>query len=108
MNNKFMKTNRWQNNLATLVVAGLVVSAGTALAQYSQPPAPAGYSATPPTLSNGVPQILQLVHGKISDDTIIAYINNSRINYALDANQIIYLRQQGVSDLVITSTPFRQ
>jgi hypothetical protein len=78
-----------------VAVAGLVLLTGNVLAQNS--PATAA-----PTLSYGVPQILQLAQAKVGDDTIIAYIRNSGNNYGLDANQIIYLRQQGISDNVIT------
>jgi hypothetical protein len=51
----------------------------------------------------GVPQIIRLSQAKVSDDTIIAYVENSGLSYSLDADQIINLRQQGVSDAVITT-----
>ena len=37
----------------------------------------------------------------VGDETIIAYIKNSGNSYGLNADQIIYLRQQGVSDAVV-------
>lgn len=46
---------------------------------------------------------MQLSQAKVSDSTIITYIKNSGNSYGLDANQIIYLRQQGVSDAVINT-----
>ncbi len=58
-------------------------------------------SAPAPQLAYGVPEILQLAQAKVGDDTIIAYIKNSGNSYGLSADQIIYLRQQGVSDAVI-------
>ena len=54
-------------------------------------------------LSPGVPDVLKLVQSKIGDDTIIAFINNSAATYSLGASEIIYLREQGVSDSVITA-----
>jgi hypothetical protein len=54
-------------------------------------------------LPYGVPQIVQLAQAKVADDTIITYVKTSANSYALDANQILYLRQQGVSDAVITA-----
>jgi hypothetical protein len=84
-----MKT---QNLLA--VVAGLVLLAGNLSAQTTP--------STPP-LAYGVPQILQLSQAKVSDDIIVAYVRNSGNSYGLDADQIIYLRQQGVSDNVLTT-----
>jgi hypothetical protein len=91
----FMKTSNFQKLFLVIVAVGLALSTMTVAAQNS----PA--TAAPP-LSYGVPQILQLAQAKVGDDTIIAYIRNSGNSYGLDANQIIYLRQQGVSDNVLT------
>src|SRR5258707_2742301 len=77
-------------------VAGLALLAGVVSAQN-----PPGVAA--PSLAYGVPQVLQLSQAKVGDDTIIAYVRNSGNSYGLDADQIIYLRQQGVSDNVITT-----
>jgi hypothetical protein len=109
---KFMKTFNWQSKLATVVVAGLVMSAVTVPAQSlaTNPtpvttvvPVSAPVPQPAPPLAYGVPQILQLAQAKISDDTIIAYIRNSGTSFGLNAAQIIYLRQAGVSDVVITA-----
>ena len=89
-----------------MAVAGLAWSAATALAQGSSAATtrqPAAVSAPVPQLSYGVSQILQLAQAKVGDDTIIAYIKNTRNSYGLNADQIIYLRHQGVSDAVITT-----
>jgi hypothetical protein len=93
--NAFMKTLIFQKSFFIIAaIAGLVLLSGNLLAQNSP-------VAAAPQLSYGVPQIIQLAQAKISDDTIIAYIRNSGNSYGLDANQIIYLRQQGISDNVI-------
>jgi hypothetical protein len=100
-----MKTQRFQKSL---VVAAAVLLAINAMAQNS---ATTGTTVAPPTagsqaapqLSYGVPQILQLAQAKVGDDTIVAYIQNSGTVYGLDASQIVYLRQQGVSDRVVTT-----
>ncbi len=39
----------------------------------------------------------------MSDDTIVNYIRNSGNSYGMDASQIIYLKQQGVSETVINT-----
>jgi hypothetical protein len=88
-----MKTNNFTKSLLA-VIAGLTLLAGSVGAQNSP-------VATAPPLAYGVPQILQLAQAKVGDDVIISYIRNSGNSYGLDANQIIYLRQQGVSDNVI-------
>jgi len=60
-------------------------------------------SGSAPQLSYGVPQVLQLSQAKIGDNTIVAYIQNSGTIYSLNAAEIVYLKQQGVSDAVITT-----
>lgn len=88
-----MKMNNFAKPLMA-AVAGLALCASGVLAQ--NPPA-----TTAPPLAYGVSQIIQLTQAKVSDDTIVAYIRNSGNSYGLNADQIIYLRQQGVSDNVI-------
>jgi hypothetical protein len=92
----FMKTNKFPKMLAVMAAVGLACSASTVRAQDPSAPNPA------PQLSYGVPQVIQLAQAKVGDDTIIAYIKNTGNSYGLNADQIIYLRQQGVSDAVIT------
>jgi hypothetical protein len=61
-------------------------------------------SAMPTTpLSSADAQILQLAQAKISDGTIITFIQNSGTVFGLDASQIVYLKQQGVSEGVINA-----
>jgi hypothetical protein len=50
-----------------------------------------------------VSQVVELEQAKIGDATVVAYIRNSGNNYNLSANDILYLRQQGVSDAVLTA-----
>ena len=57
----------------------------------------------PVPLSYGVSQIIQLSQANVSEGTIVNYIQNSGSSYGLDANQIVYLKQQGVSDAVINT-----
>jgi len=93
----FMKTPSFQKSFlvaaAALALSAITVAAQNSSAAASQP--------APVDLSYGASQIVELAHAKVSDDTIIAYIRNSGNSYALDADQIIYLRQQGISDAVV-------
>jgi hypothetical protein len=101
-----MKTNKLQKMAAVLTVAGLAWTASSVLAQDSSAtsPAPAAAVSVPvPQLAYGEQQILQLAQSKVGDATIIAYIKNSGNSYGLNADQIIYLRQQGISDAVIVT-----
>jgi hypothetical protein len=79
----------------------LAIAAGTALLAMNL----AAQDATLPAsqLSPAAAQVLQLARAKVGDDTIVAYIQNSGTIYGLDANQIVYLKQQGVSSAVINT-----
>ncbi len=104
-----MKTNRLQQVLAAVAATSLTFSAATAWAQDApapnavQPVQPAAVNLPAPRLGYGASQVLQLEQAKLGDATIIAYIRNSGNSYGLNADQIIYLRQQGLSDGVITA-----
>lgn len=50
-----------------------------------------------------VTQVLELEQAKIGDPTVIAFIKSSGTSYNLNASQIVFLRQEGVSDAVITA-----
>jgi hypothetical protein len=85
--------------MAAAIVMGL--SSINAFCQDSTvPPAPA---TTAPALNPAVAQVLELSQAKISDGTIITYVQNSGTIYGLDASQIVYLKQQGVSEPVINA-----
>ena len=92
--------------MAVMAVAGLALSASTALAQdlsAANTMRPAAVNAPVAQLSYGVSQIVQLAQAKVGEDTIIAYIKKSGNSYGLTVDQIIYLRHQGISDAVITT-----
>lgn len=92
-----MKTLHFRkSSLAIAAAAGLALSTLTVAAQNSA-------TAAPVQLSYGASQIVQLARAKVSDDTIIAYIHSSGHTYGLDADQIIYLRQQGISDAIVNA-----
>jgi len=66
--------------------------------------APASASETHPVqLSPGVPEILKLGRAHVGDEIIIAFIRNSGRTYHLSVSEILYLREQGVSDQVVTA-----
>jgi hypothetical protein len=101
-----MRTMKLKKMAAVITVIGVAWSASTALAQDSSAAntaPPVVFSASAPQLAYGERQILQLAQAKVSEDTIIAYIKNSGNSYGLNADEIIYLRQQGLSDAVLTT-----
>jgi hypothetical protein len=108
-----MKTQHCFRVFVVMTVALSLSSLGSAALAETQnftgspssvpPPPPPAPGAAVSRQPDGVAEILQLAHAKVSDNVMIAYIRQSRSNYNLDANQIISLRQQGVSDAVINA-----
>ncbi|HEX3623986.1 MAG TPA: hypothetical protein VH280_01025 [Verrucomicrobiae bacterium] len=113
-----MKTTGFHKPGAALAAALMAFSTAKILAQdtnafgqYEMPPPNTPVETTPaappaasgPQLSSAESQVLQLSQAKISDGTIISYIQNSGTVYGLDASQIVYLKQQGVSEGVINA-----
>jgi hypothetical protein len=103
--------NAMKTNLSK-AVAVFIIGAAAGLPALSQAQdsnsaytsAPASSTVAPaPALPYGVSQILQLAQAKVGDETIIAFIRNSGNSYGLNADQIIYLQQQGLSSPVITA-----
>jgi hypothetical protein len=101
---------------AMAAVTVLALSAMTVVAQDSTPSkptpaagvtstaAPKSASQTVPQLSYGVPEVLKLSDAKINEDTIIAYIQNSGTSYGgMNAAEVVYLHEQGVSDRVVST-----
>jgi hypothetical protein len=77
-----------------------------AVATPAQPAAPAVTQPTAPApvkLPYGVDDVLKLSRAQISEDVVLNYIHNSGTVYNLEPNDIVYLRNQGVSDRVINA-----
>jgi len=99
-----MKTRNLQSSLlAIAAVTALAFTAGNIVAQDSTTAQPAVASQPAPQLSYGVPQVLQLTQAKVSDGIIVSYVQNSGTIYSLTAGEIVYLKQQGVSDNVLNA-----
>lgn len=65
-------------------------------------PPPSDPAAAPVTLPYGVDEVLKLVRAQISEPIIINYVQNSGTVYNLPPDAIVYLKNQGVPDRVIT------
>ena len=101
-----MKINRFGKVAASLIVTSLTFFTSWAAAQEASTTTTtteSAQTAAAPQLDYGVSQILQLSQAKVGDATIVAYIKNAGNSYRLDADQIIYLQQQGVSPLVVNA-----
>src|SRR5215468_223048 len=75
----------------------------TALAQEPQI-SPHGLQVQATTkVPYGVADVVKLSHAQISDDIIVSYVHGSGTVYNLEPNDLVYLREQGVSDRVMNA-----
>jgi hypothetical protein len=59
--------------------------------------------AATPTLSPGAAEVVHLAGSGTGDDVVLAYVQNSTATFDLSADQILYLRDIGVSSAAITA-----
>jgi uncharacterized membrane protein YgcG len=94
-----MKIQNYKTLLAVTAVASLCLLASNVLAQSASTTA----SQAVPQLSYGVSEVLQLTRANVGEDVIVTYVQNSGNAYGLEANQILYLKQQGISERIINA-----
>ncbi len=112
-----MKTKSFAVNVSGAAVAALCLF-GACLPQISNaqtdsvPPPPEGSvvpvapddsAALPPGVlpSSPLAQVIKLTQSGVSEDVIMAYVNNSTSLFHLNSDQIIYLKDIGVPDAVV-------
>jgi hypothetical protein len=99
-----MKTRIYAKSMLALVAMVWYGQITPVLVAQNSAPAPAPASQPAPVqLSVDVWDVLRLAHGNVSDATITAYIKNSGKVYSLGASEILYLRERGLSDQVVTA-----
>jgi len=106
-----MKTTNLPARLASLAVAVTCLPLTIACTNSTPAAAPVAGRASadastrtavvPPKLPYGVEDVLKLSHSQVGDDIVVNYIRNTGTIYALSPQDIVYLRNQGVSDRVI-------
>jgi hypothetical protein len=91
-----MKTRCFSTTVAVLTTLTLCSWSGDSVVAVE--------SAAPPVqLSSGAADILKICRAKVNDDVTVAFIQNGDRRFNLTANEIVYLRQEGVSDRVLTA-----
>jgi hypothetical protein len=60
-------------------------------------------TAEPVKLPYGVEDVLKMSRAQVSDDVIATYIQNTGTIYNLGPNDIVYLKDQGVSDRIVNT-----
>jgi hypothetical protein len=96
--------------LASMGMGGLfslaVLTAADTTAPAATPaPAPASVAAAPQParISFAASEVLKLAHAKVNDDTIVAFVKQSTSAYSLTAEDIVYLRGEGITDRVLSA-----
>lgn len=100
-----MKVQQFSKSLAVLVGASVLIAVAPRLAAEDVPatPPPSATPTAPVHLSYAAGEVLKLVQAKMGVDTVAAFIDRSNTGYSLSAEEIVYLRGQGVSDRLITA-----
>lgn len=62
-----------------------------------EPPVP----QLPPNLPEAAREVIKLAHGQVDDKVIVQFISNVQEPFHLDAEQIVYLRDLGISSDVL-------
>ena len=86
---------------ASLVALGATAQT-SAPSETSTSPAPSSETSAP-KLPYGANDVLNLSRAQVSEDVTLNYIHNSGTIYSLTPKDIVYLRDQGVSDKVINA-----
>ena len=98
--------------VTALAALGLSVAAASDTSRPAAASSPPAFTNAAPTRIIGPAQVnlpptaaeaLRMSEAGISDDVITTYIRNSANSYALDADQIVYLRDVGVSSAVLNA-----
>lgn len=100
-----MKTRTSRISLFLSVGAASLVALG-ATAETPVPAAtststPSATDSAPARLPYGVDDVLRLSRAQVGEDITLNYIQNSGTIYNLGANDVVYLRNEGVSDKVL-------
>ena len=88
--------------LGAIILAGVTATAqtaGTGDASLQPPPE----VQAPAKLPYGVDDVLKLSRAHVSEDIIVNYIQNTGTIYNLNPQDLVYLRDQGVSDRVVNA-----
>ena len=99
-----MNTLKWVATLMALSVPFLGIRAQT---PDSGPPPPENSTAPSvspaPSISPAASDVVRMAEAGTSEDVLVAYVKNSNSRYELSADQILYLRDVGLTSPVITA-----
>jgi hypothetical protein len=98
----YMKTTKWFGVVAMLIVSALPSMAQTPEAAAAGAPEQA-QPAAPASLSPTAAEVVKLAGSGVGEDVVLAYIQNSQLMFNLSADAVLYLRDVGISQPIITA-----
>jgi hypothetical protein len=98
----FMKNMKWVGLVAAMAMPLLAANAQTPEAPVSGAPAQAA-AAAPVNLSPGAAEVARLAGSGVGDDVVLAYIQNSQAPFNLAADDVLYLKDIGLSPQVTSA-----
>src|SRR5215813_227927 len=99
-----MKAKMWVVTLSALIVPLLGIQGETP--DSGPPPAensPAPAASPAPSVSPAAADVVRMAEAGTSEDVLVAYVKNSASHFDLSADQILYLRDVGLTSPVITA-----
>src|SRR5262249_44120963 len=103
-----MRTTMWMGLLAAVALplnftnAQDFVSTGQT-DQNAALPMAASPAIAPTNIPPAIAEVIRLAESGVGDDVVLAYIQNSQVTFNLGADDVLYLRDVGVSSVVITA-----
>src|SRR4051794_3607641 len=101
MKTRFFSLRRWFT-LSALSLASLGTVSAQEPGTVQTPPAHTDASAGV-KLPYGVEDVVKLTKAQVGEEIILSYVQNSGTVYNLTPHEIVYLRDQGVSNPVINA-----
>src|SRR6266704_2166097 len=62
-----------------------------------------GEVAAPSDISPAAAEVIKMASSGVTEDVIVAYVNNSQAPFDLSANEVLYLKDLGISSPVVTA-----
>src|SRR5207302_9275902 len=101
---KIMKQRKWMGLLAAAALPLFSCSSQPPAPQVApQGPQPPPSAAVPANLAPAAAEVVRLAESGVGEDVILAYIQNSQAPFEVSADQVLYLRDIGLSSQMISA-----
>jgi hypothetical protein len=99
-----MKNTMWMGLLAaTTLPLNFTMAQDSVTTAPDAPPPMTAIASAPTNIPPAIADVIRLAESGVGDDVVLAYIQNSQALFNLGADDVLYLRDVGVSSVVITA-----